>query len=117
MKNLPVLDKSIIAEWSYRHSELKRSTRRFLVGWFFMVSLLAVPPIVGWVKLYPYWVLAGFGAFFVLAARMQFSSFTIQCPNCGNPPVAAWQRTPLWQIDHCSSCNYWLLDPRRGNGT
>ena len=117
MTTIPVVDPKTIEAWSDRCANIRRSSRRFLTGWLVLLALLVTPPIFSWVNPYPYLLLAGFGAFFVLAVRAQFSRYTLQCPNCGNPPVAAWQQTPLWQIDHCSRCNHWLRDPRRGNGT
>ena len=117
MTTIPVVDPKTIAEWSHRCASIRQSSRRFLLASLVLLALLAMPPILGWVSPYPYLLLAGFGALFVLAARAQFSRLTLQCPNCGNPPVAAWKQTPLWQIDHCSMCNHWLQDPRCGNGT
>jgi len=113
---IPTVDPKTIAEWSQQCSDIRRSSRSFLVGWLVLLAFLAMPPLLGWVKRGPHVLFAGFAAVVVLAVRAQFSRDALRCPNCGEPPVAAWQQTPLWQIDHCARCNHWLQDPRRGNG-
>jgi hypothetical protein len=110
-------DKDVVAEWERRVKQYRRSTRRTMVVFAPLLLVAALPPILGFVTPFPY---SAFAAFVVVVVAI-LCGFAFRadltCPHCGDNPVLGNQVVPLWQIDHCAKCSYWLLNPRRGIST
>jgi hypothetical protein len=105
---------TMIAEWARRRAHFRRQSR--WLWWVFAVLLVlaAVPVLLGMIAPFPWIPMLGFCALaYGLTLRFRYLA-TIACPHCGKRPLSPLARLPLWDIDFCPHCYYWLIDPRRG---
>jgi hypothetical protein len=107
-------DAAVVAEWKRRRTAFAYSQR--WVWWMFwpVVALAPIPLLLKVVPLEPYVFVAPFLLAFV-GLHLRFRHLHILlCPHCSNPPSSKYGRQPIWEVDCCPTCNYWLLNPRRG---
>ena len=109
-----VLDPSVVAEWARRRAEYRRKARP---AWYVFATLTVVavlPPILQLVPPWPYYAVI---SVLCIASAIHLHlrhQVVLSCPHCGKRPTPQFGRLPLYEIDCCPHCYYWLLDPRRG---
>jgi hypothetical protein len=112
-----VLDPAVVAEWQRRCAEYKRKARPL---WYVLAALLllaVLPPLMNLVPPWPYYgVVAFIGLALTSHLRLRHQVILL-CPHCGKTPVAPLARLPLYEIDCCSHCYHWLVNPRGGPRT
>ena len=107
-------DATVIAEWARRRAHFRRKSR--WRWWVFAVLLVlaALPVLLGMLAPVPWIPVAGFCAFaYGLTLRFRYLA-VLACPQCGKRPLRQSAALPLWDLDYCPHCYYWLIDPRRG---
>jgi hypothetical protein len=109
-----IFDATVIAEWARRRAHLRRKSR--WLWWVFAILLVlaAVPVLLGLIAPFPWLPVVGFCAL-AYGATLRFRYLAIiACPHCGKRPLRQRAALPLWDLDYCPHCYYWLIDPYRG---
>lgn len=115
MAAIATFDQDVIDEWGRRLAQRRRSSRRALAIFVPVMLIAVLPPILGLARPLHYLAYTGLVVAFVAIVCAFMFRTELACPHCGKNPVLGNQLVPLWQIDHCAKCSYWLLDPRRSS--
>jgi hypothetical protein len=110
-----IFDSNVVAEWSRRREEFRHSNRWAWWALWIAVLLSPFPLLLGWVGFVPYAFVGAF-LFLFFGLHLRFRHMHIlACPHCGKAPVPRFQRLPLYEVDCCPHCNYWLIALRKGS--
>jgi hypothetical protein len=107
-------DPAVVSEWTRRRVTFRHKSR--WLWWILTVLLIlaTLPVVAGIIPTTPWLSAEAFcGVAFALVLRFRYLA-VLKCPHCGRRPVRPGQRLPLWDVDCCPHCYYWLINPRRG---
>jgi hypothetical protein len=104
-------DDAVVAEWLRRRSEFRRAQRPLVYGLVVLFVCLLVPPLFGIIKAMPYiGVLLFIGVWLASYLRTRHQ-IILMCPHCNRTPVSKYGQYPIFELDHCPHCLYWLKTP------
>lgn len=109
-----IYDATVTAEWARRREYVRRRSRWLWCLFAALLVLAMMPVLLGMIAPFPWIPFVGFCALgYGLTLRFRYLS-VIACPQCGKRPLSPLGRLPVWDLDYCPHCYYWLVDPHRG---
>jgi hypothetical protein len=114
MTRRATFDADVTAEWQRRCVAFRHSQQWLWWIFWLLVGIAPTPLLLGLVPAIPYALVAPV-LLLAVALLLRFRYLAnVQCPHCARTPVPQIGRLPLWDIDCCPHCDYWLLNPRHG---
>ena len=110
------IDRKVINAWAGTVSSVRKGWLKGAASWAVGTAVAYIPYGIGIIQSKVYLASVIAISLFYGSLIALLSSVTLRCPHCGkNPRTGVWHQAPLYQIDYCPHCYYWLVDPRQSS--